>query len=126
LTQNPDIVILETGANDGLRGIDPQVAEKNIGEILTVLKDRDIVVLLAGMKMVRNLGPQYVARFNALYPRLAEEHEVIFMEFFLEGVAMVSGLNQADAIHPNRAGYEKIVENIYPYVLQAIKKSEGR
>jgi len=126
LTQNPDIVILETGANDGLRGIDPQVAEKNIGEILTVLKDKDIVVLLAGMKMVRNLGPQYVARFNALYPRLAEEHEVIFMEFFLEGVAMESGLNQADAIHPNRAGYEKIVENIYPYVLQAIKKREGR
>ena len=126
LTQNPDIVILETGANDGLRGIDPQVAENNIREILKVLKDRDIVVLLAGMKMVRNLGPQYVARFNALYPRLAEEHEVIFMPFFLEGVAMVSGLNQADAIHPNRAGYEKIVGNIYPYVLQAIKKREGR
>ena len=126
LTQNPDIVILETGANDGLRGIDPQVAENNIREILTVLKDKDIVVLLAGMKMVRNLGPQYVARFNALYPRLAEEHEVIFMPFFLEGVAMVSGLNQADAIHPNRAGYEKIVTNIYPYVLQAIKKREGR
>lgn len=126
LTQNPDIVILETGANDGLRGIDPQVAENNIREILKVLKDKDIVVLLAGMKMVRNLGPQYVARFNALYPRLAEEHEVIFMEFFLEGVAMVSGLNQADAIHPNRAGYEKIVTNIYPYVLQAIKKREGQ
>jgi acyl-CoA thioesterase I len=126
LTLKPDIVILETGANDGLRGIDPQVAENNIREILKTLKDRDVVVLLAGMKMVRNLGPVYVAKFNALYPRLAEESGAVFMPFFLDGVVMQSELNQADGIHPNAAGYRIISSNIYPYVLQAIKRREGR
>ncbi len=126
LTLQPDIVILETGANDGLRGIDPQVAENNIRDILKTLKDREVGVLLVGMKMVRNLGPIYVAKFNALYPRLAEESGAVFMPFLLEGVAMQSTLNQADGIHPNAAGHLKIAENIYPYVLQAIKRREER
>ncbi len=126
LTLQPDIVILETGANDGLRGIDPQVAENNIREILKTLKDRNVVILLAGMKMVRNLGPIYVAKFNAIYPRLAEESGAVFMPFFLEGVAMQGALNQADGVHPNAAGHQKIAENIYPYVLQAIKRRQGR
>lgn len=126
LTMNPDIVILETGANDGLRGIDPQVLESNIREILGILKEKNVVVLLAGMKMVRNLGPAYVARFNAVYPKLAEEFEPVFFPFFLEGVAMQSALNQTDAIHPNAQGYRKITENIYPYVLEAIRMTEVR
>ena len=125
LTLQPDIVILETGANDGLRGIDPQVAENNIREILKTLKERDVGVLLAGMKMVLNLGPIYVAKFNALYPRLAEESGAVFMPFLLEGVAMQGALNQADGVHPNAAGHQKIAENIYPYVLQAIKRRQG-
>ena len=122
LTMGPDIVILETGANDGLRGIDPQVAEENIRKILTTLKEREITVVLAGMGMVRNLGADYVDRFNAIYPRLAKEQEVIFMPFFLEGVAMVSQYNQEDRIHPNSAGYAKIVENLFPYVVRAIEE----
>jgi acyl-CoA thioesterase I len=126
LTLAPDLVILETGANDGLRGIDVQVAENNIRQIMKTLKDRDVAVVLAGMKMVRNLGPLYVSQFNALYPRLAEENDCVFIPFFLEGVAMEPALNQADGIHPNAAGYRKITEKIYPYVLQAIKKREGR
>lgn len=126
LTLKPDIVILETGANDGLRGIDPQVAEKNIREILKILKDRDVVVLLAGMKMVLNLGPIYVAKFNALYPRLAEESGAVFMPFLLDGVAMQGTLTQADGVHPNAAGHLKIAEKIYPYVLETIKRREGR
>lgn len=126
LTLQPDIVILETGANDGLRGIDPQVAENNIREILKTLKERDVGVLLAGMKMVLNLGPIYVDKFNAIYPRLAEESGAVFMPFFLEGVAMQSALNQADGVHPNAAGHQKIAENIYPYVLQAITRRQGR
>ena len=126
LTLKPDIVILETGANDGLRGIDPQVAENNIREILKTLKERDVGVLLAGMKMVLNLGPIYVAKFNAIYPRLAEESGAVFMPFFLEGVAMQGALNQADGVHPNAAGHQKIAENIYPYVLQAITRRQGR
>ncbi len=126
LTLNPDIAIVETGANDGLRGIEPQVAEKNIRQILQLLKKRQVVVVLAGMKMVWNMGPIYVAKFNHIYPKLAEDFDVIFFPFFLEGVAMQSRLNQRDGIHPNVQGYQIIADNIYPYVLEAIKKREGR
>lgn len=126
LTLEPSIVLLETGANDGLRGVDPQLAEKNIRTILQILKDRDVVVLLAGMKMVWNLGPAYVSEFNSIYPKLAREFDVVYMPFFLDGVAMKSELNQGDGIHPNAQGYKKITENIYPYVLEAIEKRERR
>jgi acyl-CoA thioesterase-1 len=125
LTLAPDIVILETGANDGLRGIDPRLAEENIRQILRILKKEDVVVLLAGMKMVWNLGPAYVARFNRIYPRLAEDFDVVFFPFFLEGVAMHNDLILGDGIHPNGRGYKKITENIYPYVLEAIDRREG-
>ena len=125
LTLEPDIVLLETGANDGLRGVDPQVAEKNIREILQLLKERDVVVLLAGMKMVWNLGPAYVSEFNSIYPKLAKEFDVVYLPFFLAGVAMNSKLSQGDGIHPNEQGYKKITENIYPYVLETIEKREG-
>lgn len=125
LTMKPDIVILETGANDGLRGIDPQLAEDNIRKMLTTLKERGITVVLAGMRMVRNLGPGYVARFNDIYPKLAGESEVVFMPFFLEGVAMVRHFNQEDGIHHNPAGYAKIVENLFPHVVRAIEKRGG-
>ncbi len=126
LSLDPDIVILETGANDGLRGIDPQVLEKNLREILATLKERDVAVVLAGMRMVHNLGPAYVSRFNAVYPKLAEEFEPVFFPFFLQDVAMQGRLNQADVIHPNAEGYRKITENIYPYVLEAIRMAEVR
>jgi acyl-CoA thioesterase I len=125
MTLEPDIIILETGANDGLRGIDAQVVEKNIREILQFLKKRDVVVLLAGMKMVWNLGPTYVAEFNGIYPKLAREFNVVYLPFFLEGVAAKSEYTLGDGIHPNAQGYEKITENIYPYVLEAIEKREG-
>jgi acyl-CoA thioesterase-1 len=125
MTLEPDIVLLETGANDGLRGVDPQVAEKNIREILRILKERDVVVLLAGMKMVWNLGPAYVSEFNEIYPKLAREFDVVYLPFFLEGVAMDSELSQGDGIHPNERGYQKITDNIYPYVLETIHRREG-
>lgn len=125
MTLEPDIVLLETGANDGLRGVDPQVAEKNIREILRILKERDVVVLLAGMKMVWNLGPAYVSEFNEIYPKLAREFDVVYLPFFLEGVAMDSELSQGDGIHPNERGYQKITDNIYPYVLETIQRREG-
>lgn len=126
LFMNPDIVILETGANDGLRGIDPALVESNIREALEILRGKDVVVILAGMKMVQNLGPAYVAGFNRVYPKLAEEFKPVFVPFILEGVAMQRALNQSDTIHPNGQGYKKIVDNIYPYVLEAIKRREGR
>lgn len=125
LTLEPDIVILETGANDGLRGVDPRLAEKNLRQILQILQEKDVVVVLAGMKMVWNMGPEYVAEFNRIYPELAEDFDVVFLPFFLEGVAMQSQFNLGDGIHPNRQGYKKITENIYPYVLEAIERREG-
>lgn len=107
LTLEPDIIILETGANDGLRGVDTALIEKNIEEILNLLKEREIVVLLAGMKMVWNLGPLYVKQFNGIYPRLAKEHEVLFFPFFLQDVAMKPALNLPDGIHPNAMATKK-------------------
>lgn len=126
LTLNPDIVILETGANDGLRGIDPQLAESNIREILQLLEKNKVVVLLAGMKMVWNMGPVYVSNFNRIYPKLAKEFDGVFFPFFLEGVATKRHLNLGDGVHPNAKGYQQITENIYPFVLKTIEKREGR
>ncbi len=120
LKLNPDIIIVETGANDGLRAIDPDLIEENIDQIIRRFKENNVTVVLAGMQMVTNLGADYVSSFNAVYPRLAREHQLIFMPFFLEGVAAEPSLNQADAIHPNSAGYRVVAENILPFVLQAI------
>lgn len=124
LTLKPDIVLLETGANDGLRGIDTDLIENNIRDIMTLLKNRDVVVLLAGMKMVWNLGPMYVKRFNGIYPKLAEEFDAVFLPFFLDGVAMRQDLNLSDGLHPNAQGYKVVADNIYPYVVEAINKRE--
>ncbi len=126
LTQNPDIVILEIGANDGLRGIDLALVEDNLERILERLNDEGVVTVFTGMKMVWNLGADYTSRFNAIYPRLAAEHDVIFMPFFLEDVAAESSLNQADTIHPNEEGYRRIVENLFPYVIKAIESAKHR
>jgi acyl-CoA thioesterase-1 len=120
LTMKPEIVILETGANDGLRGIDPQLTEDNLREILRILDQENVTVLLAGMQMVWNLGPPFVKRFNAIYPRLAKEFGLVFMPFFLKDVAMQNHLNQRDGIHPNREGNMVIAENILPYVEETI------
>ena len=120
LTQNPDIVIVETGANDGLRGIPVTLLEENLREIVTMLHEKNVTVLLAGMKMVWNLGPAYVMQFNEVYPRVAAELDVELIPFFLKGVATKSYLNISDGIHPNGAGYKVIVENIYPYVVKVI------
>jgi acyl-CoA thioesterase-1 len=121
LTRKPKLVIVGTGANDGLRGISVNVVEENLREIVTQLKENNVVVLLAGMKMVYNLGPEYVTQFNAVYPRIAEEMGVKLIPFFLEGVAARTNLNQEDGVHPNSEGYKIIVENIYPYVVEALE-----
>ena len=121
LKLKPQIVILETGANDGLRGIDPTLIEENIEHIIVRFKQEKVTVVLAGMQMVTNLGATYVSSFNSLYPRLAARHQVIFMPFFLQDVAAESSLNQPDGIHPNSRGYRIIASNMLPYVEQAIK-----
>lgn len=112
----PQAAIVELGANDGLRGFDPGTTEANLDAILAKLREREIAVLLAGMLAPPNLGREYADAFNALYPRLAEKHDVALYPFFLDGVAAQAALNQGDGIHPNAAGVGVIVERILPSV----------
>ncbi len=121
--QDTEAVILELGANDALRGIDPSVTKTALDTILKKLKDRHIVVLLAGMRAPRNLGPDYVSAFDAIYPALASTHAVVFYPFFLDGVASDPKLNQSDGLHPNAAGVDVIVARIMPQVEELIAKA---
>jgi len=118
-----EAVILELGANDALRGINPDVAKAALDGILSKLNDRHIVVLLAGMRAPRNLGPDYVGAFDAIYPALASTHGVVFYPFFLEGVATDPKLNQGDGLHPNAAGVDAIVVRILPQVEELIARA---
>ena len=120
LVKQPDIAILELGANDGLRAIDPDITRKNLAWIIEAFQSRNIPILLTGMLAPPNLGSDYGNQFNAVFPELAKEYDVDFYPFFLEGVAADPGLNQADGIHPNAQGVSIIVERITPYVLDTL------
>jgi acyl-CoA thioesterase-1 len=113
-------VILELGANDMLRGIDPAVTREALDAILTKLKARNIPVLLCGMRAAPNMGADYVHAFDAIYPALASTHGVVFYPFFLEGVAADRTLNQPDGLHPTAAGVDVIVERILPKVEELV------
>ncbi len=116
LADRPDAVIVELGANDGLRGIDPEATFANLDAIVARLKAERIAVLLAGMRAPPNLGREYGAAFNDIYPRLAAKHGVPLYPFFLAGVAARPELNQTDGMHPNARGVAVIVERIAPHV----------
>ena len=122
LADRPDAVILELGSNDMLRATPPAETEKNLRAILDKLKAAHVKVLLTGMHAQRNLGADYVRRFDAIYPRLARQYDVLLYPFFLDGVAMNPKLNQADGMHPNPAGVKVIVARMLPLV----KKLVGR
>nr|WP_029583126.1 arylesterase [Bradyrhizobium sp. URHD0069] len=111
-----DAVIVELGANDALRGVDPAVTRAALTDILTRLKARGIAVLLCGMYAPPNYGSEYSSRFNAIYPDLAKSFGVPLYPFFLEGVATEASLNQADGLHPTAEGIDVIVKNILPTV----------
>ena len=120
LGTRPDLVIVELGANDMLRGLPPQQAEANLDAILAELRRRRIPVLLVGMRAAPNLGPAYRARFDAIYPRLARKYGVRLYPFFLDGVAGRRDLLQADGMHPNGQGVAIIVRRIAPSVRMAL------
>ena len=120
-----DAVILELGANDALRGLDPNLTKAALGTILRKLEDRRIAVLLAGMEAPRNMGPDYVRNFDAIYPALASTHPVVFYPFFLDGVAADPKLNQGDGLHPNAAGVDAIVSRILPRVEDLITRARA-
>ena len=120
LADKSDAVIVELGANDGLRGLEPAQMKDNLDAIIADLKKRNIAVLLAGMRAPPNFGPRYGAEFDAVYPSLAKKHAVPLYPFFLNGVAAEPALNQRDGIHPNRDGVRVIVDRITPYVLRLL------
>ena len=120
LTLKPDIVILVIGANDGFRGIDPDLIETNIQKIVKELKANNVTVVLGAMQIVQNLGQNYTTAFEEIYPAVAQSETIILTPFFLNGVAANRKLNQADGIHPTADGYQVIVDNITPYVVEAI------
>ena len=121
LTLNPDIVILVIGANDGFRGIDPELIKANIQKIVREFKIQNVTVLLGAMQIVQNLGRDYTTAFEKIYPDVAQSETIILTPFFLNGVAANRKLNQADGIHPTAEGYQVIVDNITPYVVEAIE-----
>jgi acyl-CoA thioesterase-1 len=123
--EDTDAVVLELGANDALRGLDPKLTKAALEKILRKLNDRHIVVLLAGMQAPRNMGADYARDFDAIYPALASTHSVVFYPFFLDGVAADPKLNQGDGIHPTAAGVDVIVARILPRVEELVVRSRA-
>lgn len=113
---NPDAAIVELGANDGLRGLDPKAMADNLDRILAKLTQRKTRVLLAGMRAPPNFGRDYAGEYESIFPRLAEKYKAALYPFFLDGVAAQPALNQADGIHPNADGVAVIVARILPLV----------
>ncbi len=124
LADGADAAILELGANDMLRGIDPKIAEANLGKMLEAMKAKHVRVLLAGMRAAPSLGQDYAAKFDPIYPALAKRYDVPLYPFFLEGVMGQRGQHLADQLHPNAAGVDTIVKNILPSV-DALLKTVG-
>ena len=113
VAQRPAVVVVALGANDGLRGLSTEALEKNLREIVAQIREGGARVLLAGMHMPPNYGPEYSAKFHAAYEKVAEDLDVPFLPFLLEGVGGVRELNQDDGIHPNAAGQRKLAETVW-------------
>lgn len=119
-----DGVILELGANDALRGVSPEKTEENLDRIITRLKERNIPVLLVGMLAPPNMGGEYAQSFNAIYPRLAERHDLPLYPFILDGVITEAGLLLEDGMHPNTKGLALIAERMLPITEEWLKRVE--
>ena len=126
LNTQPDIVIVETGANDALRGVDLELTQKNVDEITRRFTESGAVVVVAGLQIIQNLGQDYTDDFAGIYPAVAKNHNAILIPFVLEGVAANPDLNQADFIHPTAEGYAVMVDHIYPFILEAIRLAETK
>ena len=118
LEDSYDGVIILIGANDALRGIDPNYTSQNIEKILSYLNEKQIPTMLIGMKAPNNLGEEYVNEFNEIYPKLSKKYDTAFYPFFLKDVVLKPSLNQKDMIHPNKKGVSIIVNNFFPFFLE--------
>jgi acyl-CoA thioesterase-1 len=121
IDMKPQLVLVELGGNDMLRGMNPASMEKNLDQIITRLKAANINVLLVGMKAAINMGLEYKSEFDAVYPRLAKKHDIALYPFFAEGIALKPQYNLPDGIHPNPAGVDVIVGNIIASVEEVLK-----
>jgi len=122
LGDNPNIVILSLGANDMLRGLNPALTANNLDTIITKFKKNNAIVVLAGMLSPESMGPDYQAQFDSIYPELSKKHNLIFMPFLLEGVALEKELLLKDFKHPNAKGIKVIASNLSPYIIEAISR----
>lgn len=121
MSSDPQLVIVELGGNDALRGLPPEETRANLDAILEYLTSSGVKVILAGMRSPLNLGKDYTTAFDRIYPQLASKYQVAFYPFFLEGVALDAKLNQPDGIHPNAAGVKEIVTRFLPVVESVLK-----
>jgi acyl-CoA thioesterase-1 len=122
LRRKPDVVVVELGANDGLRGLPLEMTEENLRTIITSSREAGAAVLLVGMMMPPNYGPDYTGGFRAIYPRLAKETRVPLLPFLLEGVAGDPSLNLADGIHPNAEGHRRVAESLLPHLERILRE----
>ena len=120
LEDSPSIVVLSLGANDMLRGLNPELTMQNLDSIINKFKKNRSIVILAGMLASESMGPKYQSQFDGIYPELAKKYDLIFMPFLLDGVALDKNYLQADYKHPNALGIEIIASNLYPYIIEAI------
>lgn len=116
LRARPDVVVVELGANDAMRGQDLGATEANLRRILERLREEGVAALLVGLEIPPNYGPDYARSFSRLFPRLAEEHDLPLVPFLLEGVGGEPSLNLADGIHPNAAGHRRVAATVEPFL----------
>ena len=124
LEDSPSIVVLSLGANDMLRGLNPELTMQNLDSIINKFKKNGSIVILAGMLASESMGPKYQSQFDGIYPELAKKYDLIFMPFLLDGVALDKKYLQADYKHPNASGIKIIASNLYPYIIEAIAEVE--
>ena len=118
---HPDIVVLELGGNDGLRGTPITVISRNLAAMIELSQSTGARVLIAGMQMPPNYGVAYTSGFSAIYPQLADDYDVALIGFFMDGVALDPTLMQADGIHPNTDGQPRLLENVWPALQQLLR-----
>ena len=120
LEDSPSIVVLSLGANDMLRGLNPELTMQNLDSIINKFKKNGSIVILAGMLASESMGPKYQSQFDEIYPELAKKYDLIFMPFLLDGVALNKKYLQADYKHPNAQGIKIMASNLYPYIIEAL------
>lgn len=126
LDLRPEVVIVEFGANDGLRGVPVQATRKHLSEIVSSLQRAGAKVVLAGMLLPSNYGPQYLESFRTMFAEIARKHQAVLIPFFLEGVAGRDDLNLDDGVHPNEKGYAAIAETVLETLKPMLKKDKGQ